>query len=319
MGANQSKRTQSRTHMLTEIYVDIDDFCKTKMHLIAKALHHCGAYKKLHPSKLSLSEVMTILVYYHLSPYKNFKAYYTRHVSEDLKRDFPDLISYDRFVALIPRTLIPLMLYLAYRCQRSLRTGIYYIDSTPLAACHPKRAHQHQTLKGFASWGRTSVGWFFGLKVHLLINHLGQLIHVRITDGSTHDANPKLLFELTHDMVGWVFGDKGYLLNTEKQAFVEYQGQVIFAAKPRKGMVKSDWPLAAKAWAAKRSLIETVIGQSKTVCNLEHTRHRSATNAFVNVYASLIAYSFYERKPTAKVDLSDRLLMTGEPQWALAA
>lgn len=71
--------------MLTEIYVDIDDFCKAKMQLIAKALHHCRAYKKLHPSQLSLSEVMTILVYYHLSPYKNFKAYYIRHVSEDLK------------------------------------------------------------------------------------------------------------------------------------------------------------------------------------------------------------------------------------------
>ena len=122
-----------------------------------------------------------------------------------------------------------------------------------------------------------------------------------------------------HDVVGWVFGDKGYLLNTEKQAFVEHQGQVIFAAKPRKGMAKADWPLAAKKWAKKRSLIETVIGQTKAVCNLEHTRHRSTTNTFVNIYASLIAYSFYERKPVARVDLSDHLLMVGEPQWALAA
>jgi hypothetical protein len=148
--------------MLTEIYVDIDDFCKAKMQLIAKALYHCGAYKKVHPSQLTLSEVMTILVYYHLSPYKNLKAYYTRHVCQDLKRDFPGLVSYDRFVALIPRTLILLMLYLAYRCQRSLRTGIYYIDSTPLAACHPKRAHQHQTLKGFASWAGPPVREDFG-------------------------------------------------------------------------------------------------------------------------------------------------------------
>ena len=156
---------------------------------------------------------MTILIYYHLSPYKNLKAYFTRHVCTDLRRDFPDLVSYDRFITLIPRTLIPLMLYLADRCRRSLRTGIYYIDSTPIAACHPKRAHQHRTLKGFASWGKTSVGWFFGLKVHLLINNLagppgGQLIHVRITDGSTHDANSKVLFHLTNDLVGWVFGDE---------------------------------------------------------------------------------------------------------------
>ncbi len=243
---------------------------------------------------------MTILVYYHLSPYKNFKAYYTRHVCQDLKRDFPDLVSYDRFIALIPRTLIPLMLYLAYRCQRSLRTGIYYIDSTLLAACHPKRAHQHRTLKGFAAWGKTSVDWFFGLKVHLLINSLGQLVHVRLSNGSTHDAHPMLLFDLTKDVVGWVFGDKGYLLNVEKRVFVEQQGQVFFAAKARQGMKAPELPLAAKRWAKKRSLIETVIGQAKGVCNLEHTRHRSACNAFVNVYASLVAYSFYERNPVAK-------------------
>src|SRR4051812_34296445 len=137
--------------MLTEIYVDVDDFCKAKRSLIQHALRYCGAYKKSHPNRLTLSEVMTILVYYHLSPYKNFKAYYTRHVCGDLKREFPDLVSYDRFVALIPRTLIPLMLYLADRCCRSLRTGIYYIDSTPVEACHVKRAHQHQTLKGFAN------------------------------------------------------------------------------------------------------------------------------------------------------------------------
>jgi len=144
--------------MLTEIYVDVDDFCKAQRALIQHALGYCGAYKKVHPSELTLSEVMTLLVYYHLSPYKTFKAYYTRQVCSDLKRDFPDLVSYNRLVALIPRTLIPLMLYLAHRCAPSLRTGIYYIDSTPVKACHVKRAHQHQTLKGFASWGKTSVG-----------------------------------------------------------------------------------------------------------------------------------------------------------------
>lgn len=305
--------------MLTEIYVDVDDFCKAKRALIQHALGYCGAYKKSHPNQLTLSEVMTILVYYHLSPYKNFKAYYTRHVCSDLKRDFPDLVSYDRFVALIPRTLIPLMLYLAHRCSLSLRTGIYYIDSTPVKACHLKPAHQHQTLKGCASWGKTSVGWFFGLKVHLLINHLGQLLHVRITDGSTADSNPKVLFDLTNDLAGWVFGDKGYLLNLEKLEFVQHQQQLHFAAKPRKAMKKPDLPLEAKRWAKKRGLVETLIGQAKTVCNLEHTPHRSVSNAFVNIYASLIAYSFYERKPMARVDLSNRLLQEGEPQWKIAA
>jgi len=84
-------------------------------------------------------------------------------------------------------------------------------------------------------------------------------------------------------------------------------------------MKKPDLPLEAKRWAKKRALVETVIGQAKTVCNLEHTRHRSVSNAFVNIYAALVAYSFYERKPMATVDLSKRLLQEGEPQWNIAA
>lgn len=305
--------------MLTEIYCDVDDFCKDQQPFIAKLLATTGRYKKPHPSQLTLAEIMTILIYYHLSPYKHFKAYYTRHIMGDHRRDFPDLVSYDRFIALVPRALFPLILYLAHRCRRSLRTGIYYIDSTRLEACDTHRAHQHRILKGFASWGKTSMGWFYGLKLHLLINNLGEIVHVRLTEGGTADTEPKVLFYLTNDLVGWIFGDKGYLLNAEKQAFVEHEGRVFFAAKSRSNMAPADLPLAAKRWAKKRGLVETVIGQNKQVCNLDHTRHRSATNAFVNIYASLVAYSFYERKPTASVNISDRLLPIGQPQWVLAA
>ena len=93
----------------------------------------------------------------------------------------------------------------------------------------------------------------------------------------------------------------------------------MIAAKPRKGMAKAAWPLAARRYAKKRGLVETVIGQAKSVCNMEHSHHRSEINAFVNVYASLVAYSFYDRKPMAKVDISDRLIQSGEPYWAIAA
>ena len=179
------------------------------------------------------------------------KPYYTRHACTDLKRDFPDLVSYDRLVydrlvALVPRTLLPLVL--ADRCARSLPTGIYYIDSTPVKACHVKRAHQHQTLKGFANWGKSSVGWFFGLKIDLLINHLGQLVQVRISSGSTADSNPKVLFDLTNDLAGWVFGDKGYLLNVDQLELVQHQQQLHFVAKPRKAIKKPYLPKALFAF-----------------------------------------------------------------------
>lgn len=211
--------------MLTEIYCDVDDFCKDQQPIIAKLLATTGLYKKPHPSQLTLAEIMTLLIYYHLSPYKNFKAYYTPHIAGDHRRDFPDLVSYDRFVALIPRALFALIFYLAHRCRRSLRTGIYYIDSTRLETCDVHRAHQHRALKGFASWGKTSMGWFYSLKLHLLINNLGEIVHVRPTQGSTADTESKVLFYLTNDLVGWFFGDKGYLLNTEKKPLSNTKGE----------------------------------------------------------------------------------------------
>ena len=84
-------------------------------------------------------------------------------------------------------------------------------------------------------------------------------------------------------------------------------------------MKKNDLPLLAQRYAKKRGILESVIGQTKTVCNIEHTRHRKAANAFVNVYAALAAYSFYERKPAAHVNIADRLLQQGEPTWQIAA
>jgi hypothetical protein len=305
--------------MLTEIYVDVDDFCKAHRTLLQKALVLTGGCSKNYPCQLTLSEVMTILIGYHLSPYKTFKGYYHDYIANERRRDFPDLISYDRFVSLTARALLPLMAYLTYRCRRSLRTGLYFIDSTPVAVSDPHRAHQHRVFAGLARWGKNSKGWFFGFKLHLIVNNLGQIVHHKLTHGSVHDTHPKVLFELTDDLAGWVFGDRGYLLHPEKQAFVEEQGRLCLVAKTRSKSKAKDLPMQAKKWAKKRPLIETVIGHCKQAGNLEHTRHRSARNGVVNVYACLVAYTFHQRTPTAWVSLADRSLKAPTNSFALAA
>jgi hypothetical protein len=105
-----------------------------------------------------LSEIMTILGYYHYSHYNCFKHYYKEHVEKQLKKDFPHLVSYNRYVELLPRAIYPMCLFLSSRTSLAQRTGIYFIDSAPLEVSHPKRAHQHKVFRGWAKWGKTSTG-----------------------------------------------------------------------------------------------------------------------------------------------------------------
>ena len=304
--------------MLVEIYVEVDDFCKDNEQIIRHWLKHSGLVKNSYPTRMTLSEVMTILIYYHHSYYKDFKHYYLNHVCEDLRRDFPKLVSYNRFVELVPRALLPMCMFLKYRCSLSRSTGIYFVDSTPWAVCHPKRAHSHKVMRGFADWGRTSLGWFYGLKYHLITNQFGEPVNFYITEGSTADNRAKLLFLLTRNLMGWLFGDKGYLLSKEKRQLLERDGALRIFSKCRKNMKKQDMPLEASLWLRKRGVIESVINLTKNACDSVHTRHRSPINAFVNLFSALSAYSFFQRKPTTVINLEARLIGQQSP-LAMAA
>ena len=77
---------------------------------------------------------------------------------------------------------MPLTMYSTIKKGR--KTGIYYIDGTCLPVCHLKRSKRHKVFDGISEFGKTSVGWFFGLKLHLVINNEGQLIAFKITKGN---------------------------------------------------------------------------------------------------------------------------------------
>ena len=177
-------------------------------------------------------------------------------------------------------------------------------------ACHPKRTHQNEVFNGIASWGETSSGWFYGIKIHLVINNLSEIIQTCFTTGSTSDTHIGVLFYLLKNLSGWVCGDKGYLMNKDKLAFVEYEGILDFFAKPRNNTKKANQkyvPDEAKKMPKKRPIIETVIGLQKGVLDLEHTHHRSALNAFTHMLAAVCAYSFYQRKPKVSIQIHKAL------------
>lgn len=288
--------------MLVEVYFEIDEFVKQHKEFLFQILQEQGQCKRLYPCNLSLSEIMTILVYYHYSHYDCFKHYYKEHVQKQLKGDFPDLVSYNRFVELLPRALYPLCLFLSSRMALAEKTGIYFIDSSPLKVCHHKRAHQHKVFKGWAAWGKTSTGWFYGLKYHLVINQKGELVSFYISSGNVADNHPRVLFWLTNKILGYLFADKGYLMNEEKKAFVEHEGDLCCITKNRKNAKKAvNLSKEQQSWLKKRGVIESVVDLQKNHLNIEHSRHRAPLNGFTHILAALTAYTFYKSKPTAYV------------------
>ena len=123
--------------------------------------------KRNRPCRLHISEVMTILVYFHQSNHRTFRQYYQQMVQQELRWAFPHLVSYFRFVELMSDALQLLQMYLASRYATC--TGIAFVDSTVMLVCHNLRISQHSVFAENAERGKTSIGWFYGFKLHLVI------------------------------------------------------------------------------------------------------------------------------------------------------
>ena len=196
--------------MLLTIFCSTDDFCKAFSRYQKRFLLSSVADRRIKPSSLCLSEVMTIMIYFHISRYRTFKDYYTKYVCQHMRGEFPGLVSYNRFVELMNGAMIPLMIYLQ-RCRLKKTSGIAFVDSTTLKVCHNRRIHNHKTFNGIAQRGKTSMGWFYGFKLHLIVNHMGDLVSVMLTPGNTDDRNLSMMQILTKDVLGKIFGDRGYI------------------------------------------------------------------------------------------------------------
>ena len=291
---------------LTQIFCDIDDFYQVLNRVgegIPKLPYDGEA--KSYNSKLSLSEVMSIVIAFHGSGFRNFKSFYTLQVLPHWKSAFPNLVSYNRFVELMPWSLMGL-LYFLNTCVGEM-TGISFVDSTSLEVCHPKRAHSHKVFKGLADWGKSSVGWYFGFKLHLIVNDRGQILAFALTEGNVDDR--KTVPEMAKGLIGKLFGDRGYV---SQPLFEQLYAQGLeMIARRRKNMKNRLVKMVDKILLRKRAIIESVNDQLKNICQIEHSRHRSRFNFLVNLLAGLIAYSYHPKKPS--LDLNDKGLTALPP------
>ena len=277
---------------IIELFCLVDDFTIRFETMVSKK--QIGYQKRRirnRKSRTTLSEVMTILLLFHRSNYRTFKHFYLHHVKKTLLYFFPNLVGYSRFIQMIKEAIVPMFCF----CHEHLgkKQGIYFIDSTSLTACHLKRAYSHQTFKKEAKWGKTSTGWFFGFKLHLVINHHSEIVSFMLTPGNCDDRTP--VPELLKNIQGKCFGDRGYV---SKKLFVKLYAQgVSLITRMKKKMKNTCMSFIDKILLRKRGLIESVNNLLKNQCQIEHHRHRSKLNFLGHLFSGLTTYNLNPNKP----------------------
>jgi Transposase DDE domain len=275
---------------LLALFCDVDDFCQQWQVKQPPKLAPVSGQRRRQP-RLSESEIMTIVIHFHQSGYRDFKDYYTKYVEVYLRSEFPHLVSYSRFVTLMPRVVVLLWAYAQARCGSC--SGISFVDSTALRVCTNRRIHRHKVFAGLAARGQCSLGWFYGFKLHLVINQRGEILAFTLTPGNVDDRKP--VPKLVKRLFGKLFGDKGYLSQPLFESLLEQGLQLITGIRAKmknRLMLMSD-----KLLLRKRYIIETINDQLKNQSQIEHSRHRSPVNFVINVLAGLIAYMWQSKKP----------------------
>jgi len=292
--------------MLTKIFCEIDDFMQEFEEEYKKRLLTDKEERVKYNSRLTLSEVMSILVYYHSYGNRTFKDFYLKTVCRDLKSCFPNLVSYNRFIELISTALIPLVAFL--KLKRMVKSDtITFIDSTKIRVCHNKRIKRNRTFEGIAEMGKSTMGWFYGFKLHIAITETGELCGAKLSKGNVDDRNEDVLDEVLKNVSGKLYADKGYI--SKKLFETLFEKGITLVTSIKKNMKNRLMPLLDKLLLRKRSVIETVNDQLKNMCDVEHTRHRSPINFMVNMVAGLIRYTYFKKKPSINFSQKDRNLL----------
>ena len=288
------------TDKIIEIFISVDDFClefeqEIKKHLLESQ----SPPRRKRSSRLTDSEIITIQILFHFGSFRNFKHFYLHYVSVHMRDLFPNLVSYNRFIELQSKCSIAFMLYVKHCCLGKC-TGVNFVDSTPLRVCHNRRIHNHKVFTSCAERGHCSLGWFFGFKLHLIINDKGEILAFYLTKGNVDDRDIKVMCDMTNNLFGKLFGDKGYISKALSELL--FQDGIQLITKVRKNMKKQILTNEEKILLRKRSVIETVNDELKNMCQLEHTRHRSINGFLFNILGALAAYSFFPKKPSIKVE-----------------
>jgi len=266
---------------LVEIFFLADEFCNEFNKVMGgHALKQNNDKKHRNkPSKLNDAEVITILIAFHLGGYRNLKHFYINYVQKHLQEYFPETVSYNRFVELQQKALLPMTLFLkTMRLGQS--TGISFVDSTPVRVCKNKRIFNHKVFKDYAQRGKSTMGYFFGFKLHLVINDKGEIIDFVITPGNVDDRQPLQDSNFLKKVAGKLFADKGYI--SQKLFENLFIDGIQLITGIRNNMKNQIMTMYDKIMLRKRSIIETINDELKNICQIEHSKCRIFINFLSN-------------------------------------
>lgn len=276
---------------IIEIFYLADEFCQEFDKTVSN--RSIGNEPKKKP-KMSQSEVITIMVLFHYDAFKNLKHFYMSYVKIHLHHCFPKTVSYNRFTELMQGAILPMALFLKTCCMGQC-TGISYIDSTSISVCKNKRIPQHKVFEVIAQRGKSTMGYFFGFKLHYVVNDKGEILNFVVTPGNTDDREPLKNKAFVEKIKGKLYADKGYISQSITDIlFVDGLHLITHIQNNMKNVLME---MKDKLLLRKRSIIETINDELKNICSIEHSRHRSFANFMTNLISALIAYSFFPKKP----------------------
>uniref|UniRef100_UPI0037449D62 IS982 family transposase n=1 Tax=Sphingobacterium faecale TaxID=2803775 RepID=UPI0037449D62 len=279
---------------VNDIFCLVDEFCKDFDRSTSGFL--LGRVSK-RPPVMSNSEVISICLLFHLSGFRCFKHFYMFYLQKHMKSEFPRTVSYNRFVELSQSVLMPMTIFLKTCCLGRC-SGISFVDSTPIRVCNNKRIKRNKVFKGIAEVGKSTMGWFYGFKLHIVINDKGEILNFAITQANVDDREPLKNEGFLKAVFGKLFADKGYI--SQKLTDILFVNDIHLVTSIRNNMKNSLMTMSDKILLRKRSVIETVNDELKNICQIEHSRHRSFANFVSNLVAGLIAYAFFPKKPAIK-------------------
>lgn len=192
---------------------------------------------------------------------------------------------------------MPLTIFLKTCCSGSCK-GISFVDSTTISVYKNKRIKANNVFKVIAEVGKSTMGWFYGFKLHLVIYNRGEILNLIISQRNMNDREPFKREGLLKKIFGKLFGDKRYI--SKQLLEILFTDGIHLVIGMHNKMKNSLMSMNDKNLLRKRSVIETVNDELKNICEIENSRHCSFINFIVNILAGLAAYSFFPKKPSIK-------------------
>lgn len=144
------------------------------------------------------------------------------------------------------------------------------------------------------------MGWFFGFKLHLIINKKGEILNFILASGDIDDRESLKYENFVKQIYGKLVADKGYI---SKELFNKlFVNGIQLVTKIKNNMRNCLMSVADKVLLRKRALIESTNDELKNIAQIEHSRHCSVSNFLVNAVAAIAAYCYFPKKPSISLE-----------------